>query len=326
MKISALSLPKDRSLRVPSDDTLLVLPGVLGVFDGATSPQKHSPTGASSGRIASQAAAIAVACLAQEGELPTAAPARIFAEISERIREASHRRGMEGKPSTTMALAVRCDDHIRFLLVGDSGIRINASRLIRCEKPIDSVSTQARLAVYATLAGRQDDADEIERLARSVSFEGFDRAVETGLLAANEAARIQADVASRFAEIAPEEDVRRFLANGIRQQYRFANNAAHPMGYSTLNGDETCLKDIIDVRLPLAEVGSIEIFTDGYFLIPESASIDAWEEAFVVSEAEDFAKLGRFASVKGSTSREFADDRAVIVADMVNGVGASGQP
>lgn len=320
MKISSFTLPKDRNLRVPNDDTVLILPGLLGVFDGATSPQKARPA-ASSGRIASQAAAVAVAGLSLTEDLATLAPASVFAAISARIRAASAKAGMEGKPSTTMALAVLAEDHLRFLSVGDSGFRVNGSQIIRREKPIDDVSTLNRLAVHAILSARHDDPDEVERLSRGVSFEGHAEAVEHGVLTAAEAGAIRDDLVARFAGLTNPDDLCDFLDRGIRQQFRFANRTDHPMGFSTLNGDETALDDIIDQRLPRAEVASVEIFSDGYFLLPDAVSVAAWEEAFARTEAEDFHKLHRFANVKGSTSREFADDRSVIVADAINGGG-----
>lgn len=320
MKISSLTLPKDRNLRVPNDDTVLILPGLLGVFDGATSPQKARPA-ASSGRIASQAAAAAVAGLSLTEDLATLSPASVFAAISARIRAASAKAGMEGKPSTTMALAILAEDHLRFLSVGDSGFRVNGSRIIRREKPIDDISTLNRLAVHAILSARHDDPDEVERLTRGVSFEGHAEAVENGVLTAEEARAIRDDLVGRFAGLANPDDLCDFLNRGIRQQFRFANRTDHPMGFSTLNGDETALDDIIDERLPRSDVTSVEIFSDGYFLLPDAVSVAAWEEAFARTEAEDFHKLHRFANVKGSTSREFADDRSVIVADAINGGG-----
>lgn len=321
MKISSLSLPKDRSLRIPSDDTVLILPGLLAVFDGATAPQKGGQ-GGSSGRLASQAAAQAVAALSLTEDLMTLPPAQIFVAISDRIRLQSLLRKTEGKPSTTMALAVLGDRHVRFVLVGDSGIRVNGSQMIRCEKPIDDVSTLNCLAVHAILSGRHDDPDEVERLTRHVSFEGYDEAISAGILTQVEVAGIRDNLLARFADLTDPDALRGFLDRGIRQQYRFANRTDHPMGFSTLNGDETSLADIIDRRFPRAEVKEIEIFSDGYFLIPEGVGVDEWERAFALTEVEDFHKLHRFAGVKGSTSREFSDDRSVIVAEAVSGAKA----
>lgn len=323
MQISCLTLPKDRSLRAPNDDTVLVLPGVLGVFDGATSPQSRKRAGESSGCLASQAAAQAVAQLALDDRLIGLPPADIFAPISARIHAASQRQGMEGKPSTTMALAVMGQDEVRLVLVGDSGIRLNGTRLIRQTKPIDDISTRSRLAVYAILAGRHDDSDRVEHLARVVAFEGYDAAVAQGILQPSEAAAIRDALIAQFADLSDADTLGGFLDHGIRSQFRFANRTDHPLGFSTLNTDETSLADIMDMRLPRAELTSIELFTDGYFDIPDAVGIEEWEAAFARTEAEDFHKLHRFANVKGSTSREFSDDRSILVADAINGTGGA---
>lgn len=323
MKISSLSVPKDHSLRVPNDDTVLILPGLLGVFDGATAPQKRVPGGPSTGLLASRAAAQAVARLALTDDLTSLAQSSIFAAISASIRAAAVQQDVEGKPSTTMALVAFGPDQVRVLLVGDSSVRVNGTRLIQRKKPIDDVSTQSRLAVHKILSQRHPDSDEVEKLARLVSFDGYTAAVEQGILTASEVRRIRDMLLTRFAELTDPETLGGFLDNGIRSQFLLANRTDLPMGFSTLNGDKTSLADIIDLTLPLSELSSIELFTDGYFLTPETVSIAAWEEAFAQSEAEDFCKLHRFANVKGSTRREFADDRSVIVADAINGAEAA---
>lgn len=321
MKIVSLSVPKDRGLQTPNDDTILVMPGVLAVFDGATAPQKARPV-ASTGRLASQGAAMAIAKLAVTQDLIAMPAQDIFAQISARISAVSTREKLEGKPSTTMSLAVIGADEIRFLAVGDSGIRVNGTQIIRREKPIDDVSTGNRLAVYRILSQRHSDPDEVERLARFVVFEGFDEAVSTGMLHKDEAATIRDDLIEQYRGLTDPDALCGFLARGIRQQYHFANRTDHPMGFSTLNGDTTSMAEIIDRKLVRADVRTLEIFSDGYFLEPQEVSLDAWEQAFALTEQEDFHKLHRFANVKGSTRREFADDRSVIVAEGVNHAGA----
>lgn len=315
MKISTFSVPKDRSLRIPSDDTLLVMPGVLAVFDGATSPQSGSAVN-SSGRVASQAAARAVAGLAVDHNLMALPAADIFAAITRNIAADSQRHGMEGKPSTTMALAVLDEEQVRFVLVGDSTIRVNGEQTISSKKPIDDVSTANRLAVWPILAARTAQTDALEKLVRSVLFGGYQHAVATGVLTADQAQLLRDDLGRRFAGLVDRTSLDSFLDNGIKQQFRFANRTDHPMGYSTLNGDPTSLADIIDLRMPRSGIRSLEIWTDGYFLVPDAIGIDSWEAAYATVEAEDFHKLNRFANVKGATSTEFADDRSLIVAEM----------
>lgn len=313
MKISSISAPKDRTARVPSDDTVLIMPQILAIFDGATWPQK-SVSVKSSGALASQAAAQAVAMLSLSEDLLSLPAPQILAAISTQIRTQTLRLGMEGKPSTTMALAVLGDDMIRFLCVGDSPIRVNGTQILVHEKPIDAVSTHNRLAVYATLLQRYDDVDAVEQHTRIATFDGHHAAVAHGILTAQEVEAIHDTLCARFDALTHPDDLRWFLNAGIREQHNFANCTDHPMGFSTLNEDPTSLTDIIDKRMARAEVDSIEIFSDGYFAHPTHVDLAAWEDAFTKTEAEDFHKLHRFANVKGSTRDEFADDRAIIVA------------
>lgn len=313
MNISSFSAPKDRSMQLPSDDTLLIMPGVLGVFDGATFPQKNMPQ-RSSGAVASQAAAQAVARLTTHADLMTLPAAEVFGAISTRIGAETRRNRLEGKPSTTMAVAVLGDEAIRFLCVGDSGIRINGAQVLRHQKLIDAVSTENRLAVYRLLSARHDDPDTIEHMARFTTFEGHQAAICKNMLTAADVAEMQAQILGMFADRADAAGLKDFLDAGIRKQQMFANRTDHALGFSTLNEDATSLADIIDTSLPRAEVCSLELFSDGYFACPANVDLAGWEDTFAQTEAEDFHKLHRFANVKGSTTREFTDDRSVIVA------------
>lgn len=318
MKISALTLPKDRSLRVANDDTLLILPDTFGVFDGATAPQKSRLAGQSSGRVASQAAASAVARL--EEPLAEVSPRALCDAISERIAAQTAALGLEGKPSTTMALVVLGAQEVRFLAVGDSGFRVNGREIIRHEKLIDDISTAARVATFAEVRKHFSDLDEVEALVRQVSFEGQKLAVSQGILSAPVAREITERVIATFADRVDANSIAAFLAEGIREQFKFANRTDHPMGFSTLNTDVSSLADFIDRRIPRAEVDTIEVFSDGYFLIPQATGVAAWEAGLVESEAEDPHHLGRFAGVKGGTRKEFADDRSVLVISEINGL------
>ena len=65
-------------------------------------------------------------------------------------------------------------------------------------------------------------------------------------------------------------------------------------------------------RVPRAGVHSVELYTDGYFKAGEGVGIAAWEQAFREVEAEDPAKIGAYASVKGTLGAIKADDRTYL--------------
>ena len=69
---------------------------------------------------------------------------------------------------------------------------------------------------------------------------------------------------------------------------------------------------ITDMHLPDAEVRSLEIFSDGYYGLPEGTHVTDWERRFAEIEIEDPHKIHAYPEVKGSSGAEFSDDRTVL--------------
>ncbi|MEM9630896.1 MAG: hypothetical protein AAGA50_06205 [Pseudomonadota bacterium] len=312
MQISSLTFPRDRTSRQAGDDSLLILPGICGVFDGASSGAAGA--GISPGQAASRAAASVLGEFAATRSMTDIPASEIFSAIRDKISRTERLLGNTFRASTTMAVAFFGADTVRLLVVGDSGIRINGDQIFRRLKPVDDLSTTARIEVFNLLkeCGGSDD-DEVEAQTRRISFQGLDCGVNEGVLTKDDATQICSLVSERYADIVAPEQTEAFLRTGIRCQYMYANRPDHPLGYSSLNCDPILMNDVIDVAKPAAEVETLEFFTDGYFDIPSEVSVSAWEKAFDASETIDFHKTKSFPSVKGSTSKEFADDRSVIV-------------
>ncbi|MES0811062.1 hypothetical protein ABLO27_16365 [Roseibium sp. SCPC15] len=311
MQISSLTFPKDRTSRQAGDDSLLILPGICGVFDGASSGATGS--GISPGQAASRSAASVLGEFAATRSMTDIPATEIFSAIREKISQTEKLLGNTFRASTTMAVAFFDADTIRLLVVGDSGIRINGNQVYRTLKPVDDLSTTARIEVFNLLKEGDRSADEVEAQTRRISFQGLDCGVSEGILGETDATRICSLVSERYADIVAPQQTEAFLRTGIRCQYMYANRPDHPLGYSSINCDPILMDDVIDVIRPTVEVETLEFFTDGYFDIPNEVSVSAWEKAFDASESIDFHKTKSFPSVKGSTSKEFADDRSVIV-------------
>ena len=79
-------------------------------------------------------------------------------------------------------MAIDCGDNWRFLSLGDSGIRINGSRVLKHEKLLDSISTEVRVSIFKTLAEKFDDPDEHELMTRQAIFLGLAEAQSRCLL------------------------------------------------------------------------------------------------------------------------------------------------
>lgn len=316
MKISSHSAPKYRNLSARGDDTSLILPGLIGVFDGATSAMID---GQSPGRIASEAAASAIAELAVSASIPDMDIASICASITERMIAESRAIPSDIYMATTMAAVAFGKEEVRLMVVGDSGIRVNGQTIYRHLKKIDDVTTNARVKCFSILADkiRQDDKDHVEMLARRASYIGLAKASREDILTSREAEQILSTLDDAAIAANERGAVEGYLLAGLQNQKNLANRPDLPLAYSVLCREEIMLDDIIDVRLPRDEVKSLEIYSDGYFTMPEQEiTIEAWEREFMAAEERDFHKIADCRSVKGSTSTEFADDRTLIIAEL----------
>ncbi|MBM1221368.1 hypothetical protein JQU17_10745 [Ponticoccus sp. SC2-23] len=314
MRIEVINQSKYRHSLRPGDDVPLILPGaVYGVFDGATDARGTRVDGIGAGRLAAETVARAMARLAAEPDVRSWPAERIVEHLSQALADRTAPLGLPIPPSTTMAVVLDCGSDWRFLLLGDSGIRLNGSEVLLREKLIDTVSTLGRVAVFRDLASRIADPDDVEAAAREAILLGFDRAVETGMMPRARIEEIITDVIRETGLEKHADLVEGFLRGGIQVQFHFGNADGNPLCFDTLNGNRPLLGETIDVTCPKAGLSSIEIFTDGYVAMPAHASVAAWEAAFEAAESQDFHKLDRYAGVKGSTSREVFDDRTVIV-------------
>ncbi|TNF19000.1 MAG: hypothetical protein EP318_16155 [Rhodobacteraceae bacterium] len=316
MRLEVLNVSKYRTSARLGDDVPIVLPGAaFGICDGATDARGTVVDGIGAGRLAALTVAAAVTDLAMTPGGRALPGAALLARISERLARRTAPLGLAIPPSTTLAVVFDCGADWRFLAVGDTGMRINGHELLCLDKPVDDISTHARVAIFRTLADTGLAPDATEAAARRAILLGLDLAVEEGVLSRAVAQRIiDATVqATRFE--AHRGIVEGFLRGGIKTQHRFGNDPESPLGFDTLNGRLPRRGELIDLTRPKSAVQSIEIFTDGYPQVPATVSVAAWEDAFAQAEAEDVHKIGRYATVKGSTAAEFFDDRTVIVLD-----------
>ena len=314
MRLELCNQSKYRQSGRLGDDVPLVMPGaVYAVFDGATDPRGTTVDGIGAGRLAAETVAEATAALAGDPANRTLPAGEIIERLSRSLAARTAPLGLPIPPSTTVAIVFDCGAHWRFLTLGDSGIRLNGTEVLRRQKLIDTVSTLGRVAVFEDLRRRSDDLDAVEADARASILLGFDDAVGAGRISADTAARIASEVVARTGLAEHADLVKGFLAGGIQTQFRFGNATGNPLCFDTMNGTRPLLGETIDVLRPKSGIGSIEIFTDGYVDMPAAVSVDAWEATFAEAEAADRHKIGPYAGVKGSTSHEFFDDRTIVL-------------
>ena len=208
-------------------------------------------------------------------------------------------------------------DTLRFLIVGDSGLRLNGSEVFRFAKDVDVLYTAGRVATFRRLQALGHSGDAFEVGARQLIFRGLDQSGQDLLSPADIDAVVSAARQTCAARLKPDayELVEPMLRAGIAGgQYRFCNlPAGHSLAYGVLNGGLTQGPDVLSFWRPKAQVRSIELFTDGYLTRPAGTRVRDWEREFFRVEAEDFSKSGAYAGVKGSSSKFFSDDRTVLV-------------
>lgn len=313
MKIEVFSASKYKADRREGDDIALCLPGRLyAVFDGATDALGTRVNGESVGRIAARTVADVFLATALDPVLVAAEGSAIIKRAEAALGAVNAELKLPIPASTTIAAVFDRGDTFRLLILGDSAVRINGTRIISRLKIIDDVSSAARIAIFRILRRRIADPDQLERQTRQAILLGLTQAVETGLLSSGEAERVVADVIAMPRHVKLAEDIRAFLHGGIRSQYTHANNPGSALGYASMNGTRTDLRDLTDITLTRNEVHTLELYTDGYFSRPMDVSVAAWEREFNRIERADFHKINRFRAVKGSTTTEFSDDRSVI--------------
>ncbi len=313
-----ISIGKDKSGRQLPDDVWVLQSGQLyGVFDGATSPTGARIDGMSSGRFA----AMQCAAAAHRYALTTAQNAYVSADLlqamSVALAAALQAHGSQpGGAATTAALALDAGDSLHFLLVGDSGVRINGHEVVQVHKSVDEIYTAVRVALIRQAHARMAEAgvspsaldlDALEFKTRHQVFTGLE---DTSAVLPAVTQQLQRKLAADALAMLPD-----LLRLGIRGgQLPFMNRTDHSLGYAVLNGQTVQGPDLLMFSRPRAEVRSLEFFTDGFMTPGAQASVASWEAAWQQVEAQDPHKTGVWPNIKCSTQGEHWDDRTLLIA------------
>jgi hypothetical protein len=316
MQISSFNRSKYRFFEAPGEDVLMILPNLYALFDGATDPTKTMLDGITSGRFAALACAEAVGRLWATQKL--ARDQQLLHQVNEQLeivllqKIAEGQLQAEGKPpSTTMVLVWDVGEELLFFLLGDSGVRLNGQEEIVLRKQVDAVSTLTRLAIFQLLREQGLDGNELEYQTREVVYYGLEKAVEQGVLTSTQQQDMLERIKFNFPAVADEG--MNFLKRGVVSQHRFANQGELPLGYAALNGKSLAGEGMLCFSRPKASIKSLELFTDGYFSLPDEVTVAAWEKEFTRIESSDPSKNNSCPAIKGSTSTEFSDDRSVLI-------------
>jgi hypothetical protein len=327
MKIEAFSEGKYLDAPEACEDQFLVLPDIgYAVFDGATDNTGRLYDGKRGGWHASRIAMQAVGDFLLDPAERELRPGRLVEHISAAIRAAYARHGIleitRGDPDfrfgATLTLAADLGEAFRFVLIGDSGLRINGAEIFINDTGLDLVTASLRVEGYRMVGEAGGTTDDRARVGRAGAFYGAAKLhpdMQPWLDESKRALLYERSLAwsrARFPD-APEADLRHLLDTGISGQARFANNTLSPLSYAVLDGFEIPLPLVQVFDWPSSALHTIELFTDGYFKPGAGPALRDWEAAFAEVERVDAEKIGRYPSVKGSSARMNTDDRTVVI-------------
>jgi len=328
MRIEAFSEGKDLDAPEANEDQFLILPGRgYAVIDGVTDRTGHRYDGMLAGRIASRTVQAAVAALLLDAPPPDRLAEILVERVSAAIRDAYERYGVldiahadrTRRFGATLALAVDYGERFRFVLVGDSGLRLDGVEAVVNDTGLDSVNASLRQEAYRVVAAAGGSPEDQARVGRTCAFEGAAAPTpdmrpwldEAGLRTLRQ--RCLARAAARLPHV-PRADLEALLDGGIlRGQPLFHNTTRGPLAYAVLDGFDIPMQLVQTIDRPRAGLASIELFSDGYFAQGAEPSVAAWEAAFAEVEQIDPLKIDRWPSVKGTIGRVRADDRTLVV-------------
>lgn len=326
MHLELFSAGKPKNDPSLNEDLSVILPGFgFAVIDGLSDRTGHRYDGLSAGQMAARLVAGEVAgWLTQQRQN---APSELVRRVTERIAKAYGEVGITevamAEPGrrfgATLALAIDLGAHWRFVLVGDSGIRLNGSTVLQNPHPVDSITSALRIETYRLVTERGADAEIAGAVARAITFSGAatlpsevtEWLQESDLPALKSNA--QARARSALPDV-PDSDIDVLLTYGIiRGQGRFQNNTHSPLSYAVFDGTAVPMDHVKVVERPTADLTTIELFTDGYMQPPAGTQLNDWEASFARIEALDPTKTAEFPCPKGSDDERWFDDRTVLI-------------
>ncbi|WDR06844.1 hypothetical protein PSQ90_05180 [Devosia rhodophyticola] len=331
-QLQAFTLGKKFGQPEANEDSLVVMPNLgYAVIDGVTDRNGTRYDGMLSGQFASRTAKRAVEYFllaqghADQPELQFQGGEHFVDYLGKAIHTgyaannalAAVEADWKLRGGCTVMAVLLMGDRLEVVAVGDSGLRVNGNDILQVLKPLDDVTAILRRQTWQYFAARHHSAEECDRLSTSVTWQGTQNQIDGTPTADPEFVRlIEADTLAACRSHlpgAPEHELLLLIQQGIAHGQGDFQNVTEPvLGYGAIDGFPVPSRYIETRSYALADVETIELFSDGYFKPGIDFGIASWEAAFAAVEAEDLHKIGRYMSTKGTTATQLTDDRSYL--------------
>jgi len=213
----------------------------------------------------------------------------------------------------TIVAAIVVGDRLEIVAVGDSGIRVNGTDTLQVLKPLDDVTSLLRREAFRFYEARGLSIRQCDEYAASLTWPGTRHAQSLDPADIAEIERRALAACQAHLPAVPEAELLELIHNGIAHgQGNFQNVTDRVLGYGGLDGFFVPERYIETRSYALADVETIELYSDGYFRPGDAFGVESWEKAFQDVEAEDPHKIGRYLSTKGTTELALTDDRTYL--------------
>ena len=331
-QLEAFTLGKKFGHPETNEDSLVVMPNMgYAVIDGVTDRNGTRYGGMLSGQYASRTVqrAIEVFLLAQgQHDKPDLQfqggqhfvdylGAAIHAGYVEHGALAAVEADWKLRGGCTVMAAMLIGDRLEVVAVGDSGIRINGNDTLQVLKPLDDVTAILRREAWHYFAALGHSIEECDKFSAAMTWQGTQNQL-AGTVTANPdivAVIEQRALTACRAHLpnVPEHELLLLIQHGIAHgQGKFQNITDPVLGYGGIDGFAVPNRYVETRSYALADIETIELFSDGYFKPGSGFGVASWEAAFDEVEAEDIHKIGRYMSTKGTTSSQLTDDRSYL--------------
>lgn len=325
--LEAFTLGKRFGQPEANEDSLVIMPGMgYAVIDGVTDRNGTRYDGMLAGQFASRAAAKAVTrFLLEAADGHYAGPSALINLLTDTVARGYQNKGVYDEARANWKIRAGCavviafpfKDRLEIVSVGDSALRIDSGKVMQSLKPLDDVTGRLRRETWAYFEALGWPSSECDRLAASVTWKGTRNQPDDLPTASAEVREaIEARVLILNLEAlpnVPEAEILQLIHHGIANgQGKFQNSADLALGYGVIDGFPVPPKFIDSTSIPLADVETIELFSDGYFSAAKTFGTAAWEAEFERVESEDPHKIGRYMSTKGTTDVALTDDRTYL--------------